>query len=112
MDFIRNMFNKTLILSFLIVFASNSMAAPAEGDAAKGEKLSIICVDCHGEDGLGDEDFPALAGKDAEYLRVMLMSFKTGARVDENEEMAEIAPDLTDDDIANLAAFYSSLPGK
>ena len=99
-----------IILMFVLaVFASN---VQAEGDAARGQELAEYCVDCHGDDGLGDEDIPTIAGMDAADMRKALMDFKSGARVDEYEMMVETAVDLSEQDIADLAAYFTTLPGK
>ena len=106
------MLNKILISIILIILLLNITSAKAAGDTARGQILSIICVDCHGEDGLGDEDIPAIAGMDAADIRKELMDFKSGARIDEYEDMAEIAPELSEQNIADLAAYFDTLPGR
>jgi len=106
------MLNKNLIISFLFVFSWSITEASAHGDVARGKILSYICVDCHGSDGMGDEDIPAITGKNAEDILKALEDFKSGARVDEGEDMSEIAPDLSDQDIADLVAYYTTLTSK
>lgn len=103
---------KNLVISFLFVFSWTVTAANADGDAVRGKALSIICSDCHGSDGLGDEDIPALAGRNSADLYEALMDFRSGKRVDENEDMSEIAPDLSDQDIIDLVAYFTTLAGK
>jgi cytochrome c553 len=93
----------------LSLFAAN---VQAEGDVARGQELADGCADCHGDDGMGDEDIPALAGMEAADMRKQLLDFKSGARVDEYEMMVETAADLSEQDIADLAAYFSTLPGK
>jgi cytochrome c553 len=101
--------NIIIVLVFLLsLFAAD---VQAEGDATRGQELADGCADCHGDDGLGDEDIPALAGMEAAGLRKALMDFKTGARVDEYEMMVETAADLSEQDIADLAAYFTTLPG-
>jgi len=91
------------------MFTANTYA---EGDSAKGQKLAENCAFCHGDDGLGDDETPALAGVDAANIRKQLADFQSGVRVDEYEMMVEVAADLNERDIADLAAYYSALPGK
>ena len=98
-----------ILVCVLSLFAAN---AQAEGDAARGHELAEYCVDCHGDDGLGDEDIPTIAGMDAVDMHNALMDFKSGARVDEYEMMVETAVDLSEQDITDLAAYFSTLPGK
>ncbi|MFQ5773648.1 MAG: c-type cytochrome [Kiloniellaceae bacterium] len=99
--------------------ACHNPHSPRIGEAAKAEvvvapvgveKLLTKCAGCHGADGLGVGNFPPLAGKEAEYLAKQLHDFKTGAR--RNPIMNTIAKPLSDREIADLAAYYASLPGK
>ena len=86
-------------------------AAPAvAGDAAAGRaRASAQCAVCHGADGMSQHpEAPNLAGQVEMYLAKALGEFRDGTR--KNEMMSVIAKDLTDDDIANLAAFYSAIP--
>jgi cytochrome c553 len=93
---------------------SPKIGGPATAKASAApvgtQALSARCAGCHGADGLGVGTFPALAGKDADYLAKSLQDFKSGARV--NPMMNTIAKSLSDQDIADLAAHYASLKGK
>jgi cytochrome c553 len=63
---------------------------------------------CHGLNGLSkNPDAPNLAGDSANYLVKQLKAFQSGARQD--EQMSIMAKSLSDEDVANLAAWYSSL---
>jgi cytochrome c553 len=74
------------------------------GDAAAGKALSDSCAACHGDDGKGD---PPLAGMaEAKFVKAM-KDFQSGAV--KSKMMAGLAKGLSDDDIANLAAYYASL---
>ena len=84
--------------------------AKASAAPAGTQALSARCAGCHGADGLGVGAFPALAGKDADYLAKALQDYKSGARA--NPMMSTIAKSLSDQDIADLAAHYASLKGK
>lgn len=83
------------------------LAADA-GDAAKAISLSAnLCASCHGEDGNSMVPmFPKLAGQQAVYLLRELKDYKSGKRV--SEVMQPIVSGLSEDDLANLAAFYAS----
>jgi cytochrome c553 len=85
--------------------------AQAGGDAARGAELAVDCADCHGEDGMGDEDNPKLAGMDEAEQIAALKAFASGERVDELEMMGDIASELSEQDMADLAAHYKSLGG-
>lgn len=84
--------------------------APAEaltGDAAAGKMLSGQCRTCHGSDGFAKIPIaPHIAGEPAGYLARQLTDFREGRR--EHEMMTVVAASLTDQQIADLAAWYSS----
>jgi len=92
---------------FVLMLAAGTVQA--DGDAARGQELSEDCAGCHGDDGMGDEDSPALAGLDEAYHVEQLNAFKSGERVDEEEMMPMYAEDLSDQDMADLAAYYATL---
>ena len=92
---------------FILLLAAGTVQAG--GDAANGQALSEDCTDCHGADGKGDEDYPPLAGLDEAYQVEQLKAFASGERVDEDEMMGMYAEDLSDQDMADLAAYYATL---
>ena len=59
------MLTKKLLIATMFVLMLAAGGVQAGGDAARGAELSSDCVDCHGDDGKGDEEVPALAGMDA-----------------------------------------------
>jgi cytochrome c553 len=70
-------------------------------------KAGQTCVACHGPDGVGIlPEYPNLAGQQPDYIRQALHSYKSGNR--KNAIMAGMAAALTDQDIEELAAYYSS----
>lgn len=108
------MLSRKLVLAVTFVLMLMAGAVQAGGDPvadvpAAGAALAADCADCHGEDGKGDADIPALVGLDEIYLIEQLRAFKSGERVDENELMPMYAEDLSEQDIADLAAYYISL---
>lgn len=98
-----------IALTFVLLLATGPVQAG--GDPVRGQELSVDCVDCHGDDGMGDEDSPAIAGMDEAEHIAALQAFKSGERVDEEEMMTMYAEDLSDQDMADLAAYYKSLGG-
>jgi cytochrome c553 len=97
-------------VKFVAVFIAGWLAAAgaaqAAGDAAAGKAKSAVCAGCHGDKGQGMAPFPALAGKpEAEQLKA-LQEFKSGAR--SNPIMNGNAAGLSDQDMADLAAYYAS----
>lgn len=84
--------------------------ALADGNAQLGKTKAAPCVACHGEDGKGiAANYPVLAGQHADYLAHALRAYRSGDR--KNPIMAPFVASLTDDDINDLAAWFSSLPG-
>jgi cytochrome c553 len=70
-------------------------------------KAAQTCVACHGIDGIGIlPEYPNLAGQHADYLQVSLKAYRSGQR--KNAVMGGMAAALTDADIRELAAYYSS----
>ena len=84
-------------------------AAPAAAqDAAAGRAKAQACAVCHGPVGLSvTPDAPHLAGQPAIYLSTQLRAYRDGTR--KHEVMAVMAKPLSNDDIALLAAWYSSI---
>ncbi|MCC5813089.1 MAG: c-type cytochrome [Ectothiorhodospiraceae bacterium] len=78
-------------------------------DIAVGEAIyAESCVSCHGRAGRGMASFPSITGRDADYIAKRLEQYRAGERVGPNTPlMAPHAADLSDDDIANLAAYIS-----
>lgn len=80
----------------------------AEGDPAAGQEKSVVCAACHGADGKAIQPaYPNLAGQHASYLAKQLTEYRDGARV--NALMTGQAAGLTDQDILDLAAYYSEM---
>lgn len=95
----------TLVLASVLLLAS--LPAFAAGDAAAGQAKSAVCAACHGADGNSVvPNWPKLAGQHEQYLVRQVTLIKSGARV--VPEMAGIVPSLTDQDIADLAAWFAS----
>ncbi len=93
----------------LVLLVTCASAPALAGDAKAGRAKAIQCQTCHGLDGKSKlPEAPNLAGQVEQYLAKALKDYKTGARKD--EMMTMMAKPLSDADIANLAAFYSSLP--
>ena len=82
----------------------------ASGDAARGKEKSATCQGCHGQNGVSPApQFPTIAGQYQSYLEHALQQYKSGER--KNAIMAGIAAPLTNQDIADLSAWYASQPG-
>ena len=97
----------TLILAVALL----AQPAFAEGDAASGKELAYTCLGCHGIDGYRNAypsyRVPKLGGQKAGYIEVALRGFRDGMR--DHPTMVAQAQSLTDQDIADLAAYLSSI---
>lgn len=92
--------------------AENSTSAAAlTGDPAAGEKLyRRNCRACHGAKAKGASSFPKLVGHPAEYLVDKVTRYRSGEKIGPNTPlMAQRVKKLSDQDIANVAAFIVSL---
>lgn len=91
-----------------LLLAGTALAQEAsEGDAAAGRKIAGQCRTCHGIDGYAKIPIaPHIGGEPASYIRNQLTAFRDGTRV--HEMMSVVAKMLTDQQIADVAAWYSS----
>ncbi|MGH8582449.1 MAG: c-type cytochrome [Gammaproteobacteria bacterium] len=89
-------------LSFFVSFPS-----PGTGNADAGNAKAAACTACHGDAGRSSApEWPSLAGQNQSYLMKQLGDFKSTKR--RNELMGPIAAGLTEQDIADLAAYFAS----
>ncbi len=90
---------------FLIMIATAG-ASWAGGNPAAGEQKAATCAACHGPSGVSASGaFPTLAGQHEDYLVVALEQYQAGSR--KNPVMAAQAVNLSEQDIADLAAYFS-----
>lgn len=97
---------KSLLFAALtaLLFASSSVLA---GDIEAGKAKSVICASCHGANGISPNPlWPNLAGQKEQYLIKQIKAFRDGTRQD--PMMAPMVAALSDDDIANLAAYFAA----
>src|SRR5690606_16576726 len=80
--------------------------------AGKGEATGQSCIDCHGPDGNQplDPTYPKLGGQYEDYLGHALQQYRSGAR--DHSLMSNQAQGLSDQQIADLAAFFASQPSE
>ena len=98
--------------SVLLAGAAAAQDAKA-GDAKAGEKKAAMCIGCHGIPGYQASfpevhKVPMIAGQGAKYVVAALGEYKKGDR--KHPTMRAIAAPLSDQDMADLAAFYEQLP--
>jgi cytochrome c553 len=102
--------------------ASSSAGLP-DGHIEAGKALASskgatgqACVDCHGAEGNApiDASYPKLGGQYADYIAHSLQAYRSGARGGSptTDLMASQAKGLSDQQIADLAAYFGSVPGQ
>ena len=94
----------TLIFFFSALGISKHSFA---GDPVAGEKRYMqSCFNCHGPAGKGAASYPKISGKEISYVTAMLETYRDGIEVGPNSSlMIMMAMPLTDEEIANLAAY-------
>ncbi len=96
----------TMLLTAALLAATGGVQAG--GDAAAGKAKAAMCAGCHGPNGISVNPlWPNLAGQKDAYLVKQMKAFRDGKRQD--PAMTAMSKGLSDADIANLAAYYSSL---
>jgi len=99
---------KFVILAVSIVFGfAATQPLFAQGDASAGQAKSALCATCHGAEGNSEISInPKLAGQNVNYIIKQLRDYQSGNRV--NATMSAMVAALTDQDILDIAAWYSS----
>ena len=91
-----------------VVLTSDMFRNPGAQSIGRGATLGQRCAICHGPSGVSRADSPNLAGQYAAVIYKELLDFRSGVRV--NAVMSPFAEALSDQDIADLAAYYAYLP--
>ena len=94
---------------FAIILGITLLGGLAQAaDIEAGKAKSAVCAACHGGEGISPTPvWPNLAGQKEQYLAAQITAFRDGTR--QNAQMSPMVANLSDEDIANLAAFYASL---
>lgn len=92
------------IMTSLLIMPLGTVSAA--GDAAAGKNKSSSCASCHGANGEGMGENPKISGIATDKFGKALQAYKSGAKKHMMMEM--MVKNLSDQDIANLAAFYAS----
>ena len=99
---------KYLLLPFGIAVSLGFVSVvQAAGDVQAGKAKAASCGACHGANGQGVPPNPALAGQSEDQLLQEMKDYKSGKR--DNAIMKGLMGPLSDQDMANLAAYYASL---
>jgi cytochrome c553 len=97
-------------LFLALVFAAGANASTPTGNIAAGKNKAGVCGACHGDGNKTlDASYPKLAGQYPDYLTKALHEYKSGKR--KNPIMGGQAANLSDQDIADLTAYFGSLSG-
>ena len=79
------------------------------GNVLAGQRKAVLCTLCHGPAGVSaNPSMPSLAGQQEQYLANQIKAFKIGLRAEVT--MYPYVQGLSDQDIADLAAYYAALP--
>ena len=102
--------SKILRIAAMAVVPFLALPAHAAGDAAAGAAKAAICAGCHGIDGNSVIPmYPKLAGQHAAYLETSIKAYQTQERKGGNAvQMYPMVAALSDQDIADLAAYFAS----
>jgi cytochrome c553 len=105
----RNIARAAAFVPLALSVAAVQAPALAAGDVKAGREKARKCEQCHGLDGQAKiPEAPNLAGQVENYLIEQLREFQSGER--HNDMMSVVAPQLTPQDIDDLAAYYSAIP--
>ena len=109
----RALISITLLAVLSVAQAQDAKPAGA-GSAAAGEKKAAMCIGCHGIKGYQASfpevhKVPMISGQGAKYIAASLVAYKKGDR--KHPTMRSIAASLTDQDMADLSAFYEQHGG-
>jgi cytochrome c553 len=100
---------RTLIAVAALASLAGGNAVAADIEAGK-KKVQEVCAACHGIDGATPvmPEYPKLSGQFPDYMQKALRDYKSGQR--KNPIMAGFAQGLSDKDIENVAAYFSTQP--
>ena len=94
---------KGILLLFLLNFSGHALSGDKE---AGEERYKKSCINCHGPAGKGVASYPKISGNEVSYTKEKLETYRQGIKVGPNSAlMIMMAKPLTDEEIANLAAY-------
>jgi cytochrome c553 len=100
-----NKLSLSVLLSALALLAAPAYSA----DVAAGKAIAEAdCADCHGDDGKGDEDNPAINGWAVDKFTKAMTEYQNGTRT-KDAKMAKAAKKLSAAQVADVAAYYATL---
>ncbi|GAB4398051.1 MAG: hypothetical protein OHK0048_08410 [Rhodoferax sp.] len=107
----KTIVSRTLFLGLVASAAITVHSAEPVGDAAAGAQKNALCIGCHGIKGYHISfpqvhKVPKISGQSAGYIRAALKAYRSGER--KHPSMKTVAAGLSDQDIADLAAYYAA----
>ncbi len=104
---------KTTLAIMLFIFAGSALAQAPAGNADAAKSKISACIGCHGIPGYKTVyphvyQVPMITGQQPVYIVNALQAYKSGAR--NHPSMRGVARSLSDQDMADLAAYFSSEP--
>jgi cytochrome c553 len=101
----------TYSLAAVLILLAGVQSIAAAGDVQVGKTKAQVCAACHGVDGNStNPQWPSLAGQHARYTSKQLADFKAAGRGQRrNAVMAQQVANLSDEDMADLAAYFATL---
>tara|TARA_X000000950_G_scaffold114010_1_gene143425 strand:+ start:83 stop:406 length:324 start_codon:yes stop_codon:yes gene_type:complete len=101
----NKLYSKVFVLMFFFTIGQATSGDPVAGEA----RYKKTCINCHGPAGMGVASYPKISGKEISYVTAMLETYREGIEVGPNSSlMIMMAQPLTDDEIANLAAYLEN----
>jgi cytochrome c553 len=97
-----------LVQTSAVAMTPQLLADSSSTSIGRGATLSMRCTMCHGVRGMSDANSPNLAGQYASVIYKQLLDFQSGAR--RSAVMSPMVPNLSDQDMRDLAAYYAYLP--
>lgn len=95
----------------VLAFLDTGHAVLADGLGNENAPPQEICGTCHGLDGISRmAKFPKLAGQKADYLERQIREFREGRRRNDSGQMATVVTEISEEQIADVARYFSSLP--
>jgi len=103
---------KRYAVAGILAFGAALPAVASAADLAAGKAKAAVCAACHGANGIAQiPTYPNLAGQNEQYLVLALKAYKNKQRTGGQAVIMQgQAAALSDEDIANLAAYFASLP--
>jgi len=102
------MMTRIAMLAAATVLVLSVVNVQAAGNVERGADLSYDCMECHGMDGEGNFETPAIAGLDEAFIIEQLRDFCGGRKKSMDDMMHTYTEDRSDQELQDLAAYWAS----